>query len=144
MASSRGEKRGAWAKKGLAGGSKVARVPLVLVVRVDAVFVLDNGTSRGSRTLLSAFARRRGHSSMQRSELLHHLIVLVLLVGVDGLGMLPEVVEARKVFAAVAAKGAFSSMFSSRVSRESGTRGKARNRGPQPPTERAWPGALTG
>ena len=38
-----------------------------------------------------------GHVGVEGGELLHHALVLVLLVGVDGLGVLAEVVEAGKL-----------------------------------------------
>ena len=38
-----------------------------------------------------------GHAGVEGGELLHHALVLLLLVGVDGLCMLAEVVEAGKL-----------------------------------------------
>ena len=43
-----------------------------------------------------------GHVCVEGGELLHHALVLVLLVCVDGLGMLAEVVEAGELLGAVA------------------------------------------
>ena len=41
---------------------------------------------------------------MESGEFLHHALVEVLLVGVDGLGMLAEIVEAGELLATVAAE----------------------------------------
>ena len=62
--------------------------------------------SAGRTTLCSC-----GHGRVERRELLHHALVLLLLVGVDGLCMLAEVVEARELLAAVAGEGAFTGVF---------------------------------
>lgn len=48
---------------------------------------------------------------MKRGEVAHHSFVLLLLVGVDGLRMLAEVVETRKLFGTVARKRALASVF---------------------------------
>lgn len=53
-----------------------------------------------------------GHGSVEGGEVAHHALVLLLLVGVDGLGMLAEVVEARELLAAMAGEGALAGMFS--------------------------------
>lgn len=42
---------------------------------------------------------------MEGGEVAHHAFVLVLLVGMDGLGMLAEVVETRELLGAVASEG---------------------------------------
>lgn len=52
-----------------------------------------------------------GHGGMEGGELVHHALVLVLLVGVDGLCMLAEVVEARKLFGTVTSERPFARMF---------------------------------
>jgi len=49
---------------------------------------------------------------MERSKVTHHGLVLLLFIGVNGLSMLPEVVEAGELFAAMTAKGAFAGVFS--------------------------------
>ena len=49
---------------------------------------------------------------MEGSEVTHHLVVHILLVCVDGLGVLPEVVESGEVFAAVTVEGALPGVFS--------------------------------
>lgn len=43
---------------------------------------------------------------------MHHALVLVLLIGVHGLGMLAQVVEARELFPTVAGEWTFASVFS--------------------------------
>ncbi len=48
---------------------------------------------------------------MERSEVAHHALVLVVLVGMHGLRMLAQVVEARKLLAAVTRKGALAGVF---------------------------------
>jgi len=53
-----------------------------------------------------------GHGGMEGSEIAHHGFVLFLFVGMDGLCMLTEVVETRKLLGAVASKGTFARMFS--------------------------------
>lgn len=70
-----------------------------------------------ARVVVPATAPRRGkfirggHGGVKRGEITHHALVLVLFVSVDGLRVLTKVVETRKLFATVAAKGAFPGMF---------------------------------
>ena len=52
-----------------------------------------------------------GHGGMEGGELVHHALVLLLLVGVDGLGMLAEIVETRELLAAVASERSLSGVF---------------------------------
>lgn len=54
----------------------------------------------------------RGHGRVQRGELAHHLLVRLLLVGVHGLRVLPQVVEARELLPAVARERALAGVFS--------------------------------
>ena len=51
---------------------------------------------------------------MEGGEVAHHAFVLLLLVGVDGLCMLVEVVEAGELLGIVADKGAFASVLPER------------------------------
>lgn len=60
------------------------------------------------------------HCGMQGRELAHHALVSVLLIGVNGLGMLAEVVEARKLLSAVTGERTFAGML---PVREDGRRG---------------------
>jgi len=53
----------------------------------------------------------RCHRSMERGEMTHHSLILLLLVSMNGLSMLPEIVKTRKLFSAMATKGAFAGMF---------------------------------
>jgi hypothetical protein len=48
---------------------------------------------------------RSGHVGVDRRKLTHHLLIVVRPLGVHGLRMLPEVVEAGELLAAVAGKG---------------------------------------
>lgn len=52
-----------------------------------------------------------GHGSVEGGELAHHAFVLVLLVGVDGLGVLSQVVEPGELLAAVTGEGPFAGVF---------------------------------
>jgi hypothetical protein len=52
-----------------------------------------------------------GHGGMERSEVAHHALVVVLLVCMNSLCMLTKVVEAGKLLAAMAGEWAFSSVF---------------------------------
>ena len=54
---------------------------------------------------------RRGHRSMERGEMTHHSLILLLLVSMDGLSMLPEIVKTRKLFSTMTTKGTFAGMF---------------------------------
>jgi len=54
----------------------------------------------------------RSHGGMKRRKVTHHAFVLVLLVGVYGLSMLPQVIETRKLLAAMTRKRPFASVFS--------------------------------
>jgi len=53
-----------------------------------------------------------GHRSMERGEMTHHGLILLLLVSMDRLSMLPEIVQTRKLLSAMTTKGAFAGMFS--------------------------------
>ena len=44
----------------------------------------------------------------------HHGLVLLLFIRVNGLSMLPEVVETGELFSAMATKGAFTGVFSAK------------------------------
>ena len=81
---------------------------------MDAVFTLDvhrghrtprsgdsgsgggssSNSGRGLIALAGSALGSGGHAGVERGELVHHALVLLLLVGVDGLGVLAEVVEA--------------------------------------------------
>lgn len=52
------------------------------------------------------------HGSVERGKVAHHGLVLLLLVGVDCLCMLPEVVKAGELLAAMATKRALARVFS--------------------------------
>lgn len=52
-----------------------------------------------------------GHGGVERGEVAHHALVLLLLVGVHGLRMLAQVVEAGELLGAMASKGAFAGVF---------------------------------
>ena len=58
-----------------------------------------------------------GHGGMKSGELAHHVLVLVLLVGVNGLRVLAEVVEAGELLAAVTGERTFASMFPENIAR---------------------------
>ena len=53
-----------------------------------------------------------GHTGVEGGEVAHHALVLVLLVGVDGLGMLAEVVEARELLSTMAGERTLAGVFS--------------------------------
>lgn len=57
---------------------------------------------------------------MKRGEVAHHGLVLVLFVGVHGLSMLAEVVEARKLFGTVAGERALAGVFPASAKKVSG------------------------
>lgn len=48
---------------------------------------------------------RGGHRGVKSSELTHHVFVLILLIGVHGLRMLAQIVEARELLATVTGEG---------------------------------------
>ena len=52
-----------------------------------------------------------GHSSMQRRQIAHHLLILIDLIGVNGLSMLTKIIETRELFSTVASEGAFTGVF---------------------------------
>lgn len=60
---------------------------------------------------------RSSHRGMERSEVAHHALILVLLVSMDGLCVLTKVIKTRKLLAAVTTKRALSCVFSD-VTRE--------------------------
>ena len=51
------------------------------------------------------------HGGMQGGELAHHALVSLLLIGVNGLGMLAKVVEARKLLSTMTSERTFAGMF---------------------------------
>ena len=61
-------------------------------------------------SLLGGFIRG-GHGCVQGGELAHHTLVCLLLIGMYGLCMLAQVVEARKLLSTVASKGTFTSVL---------------------------------
>jgi hypothetical protein len=82
-----------------------------------AVADLVTGTGRegGGGTTSTATGPtlvRSGHGGMEGAEIAHHTLILVLLVGVHGLGVLPQIVEAGELLAAVAGEGPFAGVFS--------------------------------
>lgn len=54
---------------------------------------------------------RGGHRCVKRGELAHHVFVLVLLIGVHGLRMLAQIVEAGELLATVAGEGPLARVF---------------------------------
>jgi len=52
------------------------------------------------------------HCSVERRELAHHTLVGVLLICMNGLGMLAQIVETRELLATMASEGTLASMFS--------------------------------
>jgi hypothetical protein len=64
------------------------------------------------------------HCGMQGRELAHHALVGVLLIGVNGLGMLAKVVEARKLLSTMTSERTFAGMFPVRRWRMEGREGK--------------------
>lgn len=51
------------------------------------------------------------HGSVQRRKIPHHPLVLVLLIGMDSLGVLPEVIKSRELFTTVTGEWTFSCVF---------------------------------
>jgi len=51
------------------------------------------------------------HCGMQGRELAHHALVSLLLIGVNGLRMLAEVIEARKLLSTMTSERTFASML---------------------------------
>jgi hypothetical protein len=51
------------------------------------------------------------HSGMERREVTHHLVVLLLLIRMNSLSMLAEVVKTRELFPAMTSEGTFTSVF---------------------------------
>jgi len=93
---------------------------ILLLDSIQRIILLRLGQRQvGSRgdSCLATFSTRSTsligsrHSSVQRSEVAHHLLVLLLLVGMDGLSMLAQVVKTRELFPAMTGKGTFTSMF---------------------------------
>jgi len=58
------------------------------------------------------------HGSMKRGQFAHHTLILFLLIGVNSLSMLTQIVEARKLLAAMTSKRALASMFPVRKLRD--------------------------
>jgi hypothetical protein len=79
--------------------------------------------ARASRTSsgLRTFAPRLGglvggnHGGVEGCEVAHHALILFLLIGMDGLCMLAQVVQTRKLFATVTCERTFPSMFSGKT-----------------------------
>ena len=83
-------------------------------------------SSRGLSALACSALGRGGHAGVERGELVHHALVLLLLISVNGLGVLAKIVEARKLLAAMAGEGSFAGVFPAtrRSGREEGGRGE--------------------
>jgi len=62
-------------------------------------------TSRASNLV------RSSHGGVQRGQVAHHALVLVLFVGVHSLRVLTQVVKTRKLLGAMARKRTFTSVF---------------------------------
>lgn len=93
-------------------------VLLLDVVEVVHAVVLVGGCGGGDvERGLAPFSARLaslvgcGHGGVERGEVAHHPLVLLLLIGVHGLRMLAQIVEAGELLGAVASKGAFASVF---------------------------------
>lgn len=54
---------------------------------------------------------RGSHRGVKRGELTHHVFVLILLIGVHGLRMLAQIVEAGELLATVACEGPLTRVF---------------------------------
>lgn len=61
-------------------------------------------------TLLGSLVGGR-HGGVQRGKVSHHALIGILLIGVDGLGMLAKIVEARELFATMTSERTFASVF---------------------------------
>lgn len=93
---------------------RTATKRLVVVLLLDGDVLLLRRMLRVAVALAGPGGRLGGcgHGGMERGEVAHHLLVLVELVGVDGLRVLAQVVEARELLAAVAGERALASVFS--------------------------------
>jgi hypothetical protein len=58
------------------------------------------------------------HRSMKRGKFAHHALILFLLISVNSLSMLAQIIEARKLLAAVASKRTLASVFPVRKLRD--------------------------
>jgi hypothetical protein len=58
------------------------------------------------------------HGSMKRGKFTHHALVLLLLISMNSLSMLTQIIEARKLFAAVASKRTLAGVFPVRKLRD--------------------------
>ena len=122
--------------KGMTGVGPAGSAPKEIVVALVSgagtrthrhwqIFLLDghrevhtrvrHGSVRGV-SVLSALSSRcalanGGHARVQRRELVHHTLILIELVGMNGLRMLTQVVEARELLPAVAGEWSLSSVF---------------------------------
>ena len=85
-----------------------------------------SGSSRGLSALTRSALGRGGHAGVERGELVHHALVLLLLISVNGLRVLAKVVETRELLAAMAGEGAFAGVFPAkrRSGRGEGGRGE--------------------
>lgn len=90
------------------------------VLLFDAVHhqVILLGAPRGEvrRRLLALTTTRGGlssgrHSGMQRGKVAHHLLVLILLIGMDSLSVLTQVIKPRELLATMTSERAFASVF---------------------------------
>jgi hypothetical protein len=73
---------------------------------------VDRGLAPFSSWLTSLVGR--GHGGMERGEVAHHALVLLLLICVHGLCVLAQIIEAGELLGAMAAKGAFARVFPER------------------------------
>ncbi len=92
------------------GGLEVLLLDALIDVGVDEVGGNGGGGLTALATRLTGLVGS-GHAGVQRGQVAHHTLVLLLLVGMDGLGMLAKVVETRKLLAALTCKRALAGVF---------------------------------
>lgn len=75
------------------------------------VVTSSDGSGSSAASRMTGFVSS-GHRGVQRGEIAHHTLVLVLLVGMNSLCVLTEIVKARELFSTMTGEWTFASVFS--------------------------------
>ena len=84
-----------------------------IIFLFDAVIsiVVTAGITRLTAFITGSRLGSGSHSGMQRSQIAHHLLVLIGLVSVNGLSMLTKIVKTGELFSTMTSERAFTGMF---------------------------------
>lgn len=97
-----------------AGPHRCQHMSRILLLNGERIAHSSGGAcDRVSATFTAGLAAlgRGGHRCMKGREFMHHALILVLFIGMNGLSMLTEIIKTRKLLATMASEGTLPSMF---------------------------------